>query len=129
MNCDLSLIKLNQSEFINISFEECKMLGINWTEAKNIINLNFKKSKLNHSSFYGLKLKDLQIEECIACEVDFVNTEMIKAKLCNSDLQGSKFNNTNLSGSDLSNAKNYYLNPNYNKITKAKFSIPDVLNL
>lgn len=129
INCDLSLIKINQSEFINICFEECKMLGINWTEAKNILYLNFVKSKLNHSSFYGIKLKDLRMEDCIAQELDFVNAVIQKAILCNTDFKDSKFNNTDLSGADLSYAINYNINPNFNKIKKTIFSVPEVLTL
>jgi uncharacterized protein YjbI with pentapeptide repeats len=45
------------------------------------------------------------------------------------DFKDSKFSNTDLSYADFTQAKNYDINPNYNKIKRAIFSIPEVLTL
>jgi len=128
-NCDLSLSKLKQCEFINVKFSNSKLLGINWTELRNLNNLEFHECKLNHSTFYGMDLHQVEIKECIVNEVDFTDAILQKANCSFSDFNGSKFSNTDLTNANFTSAKNYDINPNYNKIKKATFSIPEALTL
>lgn len=128
-NCDLSLAKFNTSEFIDVRFYESKMLGINWTEARSPLRAAFRKCKLNHSTFFGLNLRQVIIEECLANEVDFTDASLFKTNCSMTDFLGSKFKNTDLSYADFTKAKNYDINPNYNKIKKTVFSLPEALTL
>lgn len=128
-NCDLSLVKFKACEFIDVRFNESKLLGINWTEAGSPLRIELRKCKINHSTFYGLNLRLIVIEDCIANEVDFTETVLYKANCSMTDFKDSKFSNTDLSYADFSKAKNYDINPNFNKIHKAIFSIPEVLTL
>ncbi|NWF88650.1 MAG: pentapeptide repeat-containing protein [Ignavibacteriaceae bacterium] len=128
-NCDLSLSKLNESEFIAVKFYKTKMIGMNWTEVKNLNYIVFDKCKLSHSSFYGLSLKLFVFKDCLANEVDFTNANLNKANLSGTDFEGSKFNNTDLSQADFTQSRNYNIDPNFNIIKKAVFSIPEVITL
>ncbi len=128
-NCDISLVKFKMSEFIDVRFYETKLLGINWTEIKNQLKVKFRKCKLNHSTFFGLNLASIIIKECLANEVDFTDANLNKANCSGTDFLNSKFQNTDLSYADFTRAKNYDIDPNYNKIKKAVFSIPEVLTL
>ncbi len=128
-NCDLSLAKFNMSEFIDVRFYESKLLGINWTEVRSPLRILFKKCKLNHSTFFGLHLRQVIIEDCIANEVDFTDASLVKTNCTMTDFLGSKFKNTDLSYADFTKATNYNINPNYNKIKKAVFNLPEALTL
>lgn len=128
-NCDLSLTKLNGSEFINIKFNNAKLIGINWTDAKNLNRIEFHQCKLNHSTFFGMNLRQIIIKDCEAIDVDFTDAILNKANCRMTDFKGSKFSNTDLSYANFFAAKNYDIDPTYNKIMKATFSIPEVLTL
>ncbi|MDD3925770.1 MAG: pentapeptide repeat-containing protein [bacterium] len=128
-NCNMSVVKLTMSKFTDVRFYESKLLGVNWTEAKALSRLEFRKCKLNHSAFFGLSLRSIVIEECIANEVDFMDTNLCRSNCTMTDFQGSKFRNTDLSFADFTGARNYDINPNYNKIKKAVFSVPEVFTL
>lgn len=56
--CNLSLATLGKTVFQNVQFRDCKMLGLRF-EACNPFGLSFgfENCSLDHSSFYGLKLK------------------------------------------------------------------------
>jgi len=76
VKCNLSLIKIEQSKFLDVSFEECKAIGVDWTKASwssfaLISPIKFYKSIINDSSFFGLSLQEIEIEECKAHDVDF----------------------------------------------------------
>ena len=77
----------------------------------------------------SLKLRNLSIIECEIYEVDFTECDLYGTDFTKSDLNGSRFQNTNLENCNFSDAINYNINPNENKIKGSKFSIPDVLNL
>jgi fluoroquinolone resistance protein len=127
--CDLSLVRLKSCEFIDARFYESKLLGINWTDVRTPIRIEFRKCKLNHSTFFGLNLRSIIIEDCIANEVDFTDAALYRANCIMTDFKDSKFSNTDLSYADFALAKNYDIDPNYNKIKRAIFSIPEVLTL
>ncbi|KTD40735.1 pentapeptide repeat-containing protein [Legionella parisiensis] len=133
-NCYLALATFPGCKFSEVSFKNSKIIGVNWTElswplVKLTSPLYFYNSNLSHSSFYGLELSSLIIEECKAHDVDFREANLSHASFVGSDLLNSLFLHTNLNSADFTNAINYAIDPNENKIKHARFSFPDVITL
>jgi len=134
VNCNLSTVEFDASTLTEITFSESKTMGINWTKLnwphiKLHSSLQFYKSILNHSGFYGLELKELVIEECTAHDVDFRTADLSYADFRLTDFEKSQFVNTNLYAADLTEAYNYRIDPTQNNIRRAKFSLPDAIHL
>ena len=128
-DCDLSLSKFTDSVFVDVNFTNCKMVGIDWTVISKPLKISFTGCIISDSSFYNLDLIGLVMAKCIAHNTDFEKTDLSKSDCSKTDFMGSKFSGTNLSGADLREALNYFINPNNNKIKKAKFSYPEVITL
>ncbi|MBT3241131.1 MAG: pentapeptide repeat-containing protein [Chloroflexi bacterium] len=136
-SCDLSNIGINNSSFIHTKFMGSKMIGIDWVSSglgkKEIIKINnpisFYDCVLNYSVFLGLDLKNVQIEKCLAKEVDFSEAVLKGANFLNSDLAGSIFNQTDLTQANFVGAKNYSIVPGVNKLKGTKFSMPEAMSL
>ena len=134
LQCNLSLANFAQSRFAEVDFVDSKLLGIDWTKAawpKNVFvqPLKFERCKLNDSSFFGLQLDELVIEECIAKDVDFRNGSFNRAKFCFSDFENSVFQRTSLKEADFSEATNYNIDIFQNDISKARFSRFEAISL
>lgn len=133
-DCDLSLLQVANCTFTKVAIESCKAIGINWTKAnwsdsgpKN--KIIFAESTINHSTFIGLDLSNIKILNCIVHDVDFREADLTNVDLSGSDLTKSIFGDTILSGADLSQARNYQINPCANKLGGAKFMLPEALGL
>ncbi|MBU2515292.1 pentapeptide repeat-containing protein [bacterium] len=134
VKCNLSVLKVDYSKFTDVVFDECKVIGIDWTKASwaNFTfcsPIKFHKSILNDSSFFGLKLKEIVIEECKAHDVDFRDGDFSEANFTHTDFSNSLFNKTNLSGADFTEATNYYFDIYFNDIKRAKFCRYEAVNL
>jgi uncharacterized protein YjbI with pentapeptide repeats len=70
-----------------------------------------------------MKLKGIQFNNCQLHEVDFTETDLTQASFQASDLTNALFDRTNLENADFRSANNYIIDPDKNKIKKAKFSI------
>ncbi len=132
--CDLSLLQVANCTFTRVKIESCKAIGINWAQANwsetSLHNkIDFLESAINHSTFIGLDLTGIKILNCSVQEVDFREADLSKADFSGSDLTKSIFGNTILSGADLSCARNYQITPCVNKLTGAKFTLPEALAL
>lgn len=132
--CDLSLVKVPKTSFANTTFENCKVIGVDWTQsiwfAGNLFcPVNFQGSVISHSTFIGLDLHGILIKDCVAKNVDFREADLTKAVLVDSDLEGCLFMQTDLTQADFTHARNYSINPAANKLEKAKFSLPDAMGL
>ncbi|MDQ7050613.1 MAG: pentapeptide repeat-containing protein [Enterobacterales bacterium] len=131
---NLSVVKLNQSRFLDVIFESCKTIGIDWTIASwpNIAlcsPIKFHNSILNDSIFFGLELAELVIKDCKVYEVDFREANLERADFSGCDLNGSLFNETNLSAADFTDATNYAIDFKYNRISGAKFNRYEAIRL
>jgi uncharacterized protein YjbI with pentapeptide repeats len=126
---DLTMMNVKGSSFRDVKFEGCKILGVLWDEVATPIMVNFDECALSFSSFFGLSLKKIKIEKCIAKEVNFSEADLTQASFKDSDLGGSVFLNTNLNKANFESAHNYFLNINSNKIKGALFSMPEVVSL
>lgn len=130
INCNLSLIIVNNCSFLNVQFEECKIIGVNWTYVEALWPpIIFKKCNISQSNFLGLNLKEVIITECIVREADFRECDLYHATLTANDFKNSLFNNTNLTKADLTNATDYTINVLENKLHGAKFSLPEAVSL
>ena len=76
---------------------------------------------INSSSFYGLNLAKIIIEECRAHDVDFREANFSDANFSRTDLTNSLFHNTNLTGANFNEAENYDINVRNNIVKNAKF--------
>jgi len=131
--CDLSLIEVLDSQFNGCHFEDCKVIGVDWTKASwsalTQRELKFKRTVLNDSSFWGLKLESIMISSCEARDVDFREANLTKADLSDTDFSCALFRNTNLTEANFSYASNFDIDVRVNTVRGAKFSRYDVWRL
>lgn len=66
---------------------------------------------------------------CEAKEVDFTETDLSEGTFGGTDFERSIFSKTNLTKANLKGAVNYSIDPRYNIIKKAHFSLPEALSL
>ena len=133
--CNFSDATFRQCRFIDCTFvESCKVIGIDWTKA-NWPNLalfspiKFHQCILNDSSFFGLNLQEIVVEECKAHHIDFRDGDFTQASFSGTDLLECLFNKTNLSGVNFVDAVNYHIDIYNNNINKAKFSRYEAVSL
>ncbi len=129
-HCDLSSVQVKNTGLKDVTFLHCKVLGINFSEANPfLLSLHFEYSMLNYASFYRLNLKKIQIKKCLLEEVDFAEANLTGAKFIECDFRGALFDQTNLEKADLSSSTNYTIDPEANRVRKARFSKEGAMGL
>lgn len=122
--CNLSLVKLTTTVFRDVTFADCKMVGLHFENCNNFgLSFRFEGCSLNHSSFYQTKIKKTIFKNCQLQETDFSGTDLSGCLFDNCDLLNATFDNTNLEKTDLRTSANYMIDPENNRIKKAKFSL------
>lgn len=134
VNCNLTMFNVEGSSFKEVKFEKCKVAGVNWTLAKwskfiPDAAIAFEDCVLNFSTFLGLALKGLILRGCVAHDVDFSEADLSKADFSKTDLSRSQFRHTNLTGANFATAFNYSLSVTLNEVKKARFALPEAINL
>jgi uncharacterized protein YjbI with pentapeptide repeats len=126
--CNLSMVKLAKTAFKDVRFKNCKLLGLQFNECEDFLfSVDFDNCHLKLSSFY--KLKKMKFKSSNLQEVDFVEADLSNAVFDDCDLAGAIFENTIMEKADFRKAYNYSIDPQINKIKKAKFSITGVAGL
>lgn len=133
-DCDLSLIQVPHCSFTTTRFEKSRVIGVDWTQAhwpaKGLGEpIGFSECAISHSTFIGLKLPRIRIRGCVALDVDFREASLVKADFTGTDLSGSLFLGTDLTEADLSQARNYRIDPSQNVLKRAKFALPEAISL
>jgi uncharacterized protein YjbI with pentapeptide repeats len=131
---DLSLVEVPGTAFLDVRFEDSKVVGVNWSRANWSLpgikdRLSFFRTMINHSTFLGLSLPGLKVIDCSAWGADFREADLSDADFNGTDLKDSLFSKTDLTAADFSRARNYLIHPGQNTLTKAKFSMPEALAL
>jgi uncharacterized protein YjbI with pentapeptide repeats len=121
-NCDLSMSSLHRSVFNQVHFWGCKMLGISFPQAERLgFSVSFENCQLAHCSFERLKLKKSKFLRCQMQQVDFTEADLSQSDFSGSDLTDSVFEQSNLEQVDFQEAVGFNIDPERNKIKKAKF--------
>jgi uncharacterized protein YjbI with pentapeptide repeats len=128
--CDLTMARVDKAAFREVRFRRSKLMGIDWSGVRGIaFSVSFEGCTLSHSTFADLKMQGAVIRDCKAHEVAFMGVDLSKALFAGTDLHGARFMDTVLVDTDLSEAVNYSISPQQNRLRRTKFSEEAVLAL
>lgn len=121
--CDLTMAKLKGSAFRDVRFRDSKLLGVDWSGVRHLVFVvAFKHCTLTYSSFVGNKMRGTLFIDCNATETSFVDVDLTGAVFTGTDLASAKFIDVVLVDADLSDAVNYAISPQQNKLKRTRFS-------
>ncbi|MFN5416586.1 MAG: pentapeptide repeat-containing protein [Flavobacteriia bacterium] len=122
--------KIGNVSFKNVTFISSKLLGLHFEQCNLFgFEIHFDNCQINLSSFYKIDLKHCSFKDSSLQEVDFTEVNLAQKSFENCDLLGAIFENTNLEKCDFRSAFNYIIDPQNNKIKKAKFSKEGAIGL
>lgn len=131
-NCEFSNCNISSTVFRDVNFSKCNLSGLEFNSCNQLlISFSFNECKINLASFFGMKLHKTEFIKCIFREVDFGRTDLTASSFDDCDLSQTIFDNSTLSKCDFRKAINYSIDPEQNRISKAKFSVaglPGLLN-
>lgn len=130
VDCNLSNANLAHTTFKEANFRACKMVGLKFEDCNDLLmSFNFDHCTLNLSSFYKLKIKGVIFNSCKLLGADFTETDLSGARFVDCDLQNAIFGQSILELTDFRTAINFQIDPDKNKLKKAKFSKENVRGL
>jgi uncharacterized protein YjbI with pentapeptide repeats len=116
------MAKLAGTGMKGVHFSGCKLIGVNFEVSSNFLfAVNFEKCTLDYSGFAGKKMKKTRFVECSLREADFSEADLSQADFQNTDLSDAIFHRTNLEKVNFITAINYTIDPEENRVRKAKF--------
>lgn len=128
INCDLTLSVLKSSTFNDVKFEKSKLTGISWSSCDEPFDVEFESCNISQNSFHLMDLRKMKFRNSLIKDTGFEECNLEKAIFDNCDLEQTVFLNNNLKKSDFQTSKNYLIDPKYNEIEKAEFSLPEALS-
>ncbi|KAA6329125.1 Pentapeptide repeat protein MfpA [termite gut metagenome] len=106
------------------------MLGFRFDNCNDfMLSVGFENCSLNFSSFYKTKIKKTIFKNSQLREVDFSECDLTGSVFENCDLMQTTFNSTIIERTDFRTSYNYSIDPEKNRIKKARFSLFGVLGL
>jgi len=128
--CDISMAKTTKTSFKEVNFKDCKLLGLHFEYCNEFLfSVNFENCILNLLPFISWGLKNTRFKNCSLREVDFTECNLTGSVFDNCDLALAKFERTILEKADLRSSYNYSINPEVNKLKKARFSMNGIAGL
>lgn len=128
--CDFSMANSKNTAFKDVKFKDCKLLGFRFDECSSfLLSVDFENCILRLAVFYKLKLKKTRFKNCNLQEADFAETDLSNSTFDNCDLQRALFLGTVLEKTDFRTSYNFSINPETNRIKKARFSKLGALGL
>ena len=130
MDCDFSLATMLNTGLNDVRFVDCKLLGVQ-LEVCNpfLLSVDFENCFMKLSVFQKLKLKKTKFKNCNLQEADFSEADLSAAVFENCDFNRAIFHRTLLEKADFRSSFNYSIDPENNRIKKAKFSSAGVVGL
>lgn len=119
----MSNLVVTNSALRDVQFRDCKLLGIPFGNCDGFLfAVSFEKCVLDLSSFHRLKMKKTKFVDCSLHESSFIETDMTESLFDNCDFAQAVFERTILEKADFRTSYHYTINPEINKIKKAKFA-------
>ncbi len=123
-DCNLLLATVEDTAWQNVLFTGCKLSGIHFNKSsKFLFELHFTDCLLDNAIFYQTKNKKSRFTRCSLIEADFTEADLTAAVFNECNFERTTFSNTLLNQADLSTSYNFIIDPENNRLNKAKFSL------
>lgn len=124
------MAKFSGTGLKDVHFLDCKLIGLNFDHCSDFLfSADFQKCILDYASFFKKKMKKAKFIDCSLKEVDFTAVDLSMAIFGNCNLERALFHESILDKADFRTAANYSIDPEINKIKKAKFSVSGLAGL
>ena len=128
--CNFSNAKLYDTKLSDVDFIECKLAGVDFTHCNQLLfSINMIRSKAVYCNFQGLDMNGCRLTKSELKDCVFEGANLSRADFKDSDLKGADFERATLESADFRGALNYQIDPQTSRVSKARFSYPQVLTL
>ena len=129
-DCNFSNARLYDARFSDVAFNSCKLAGIDFTTCNQLLfSISLSNSSAPYCIFQGMDLTGCRLTDSELLDCVFEGTTLKRVDFRNSNLKGADFVRADLSQADLRGATGYRIDPAESRVTKARFSYPEVLVL
>lgn len=129
-DCNLSNTVVDHTRFDGVRLEGCKLVGLNFGAIDPLtFGLSLDRCVLRYVNFSQLRWKNALVTDCDALDSDFRGAQMVGADFRRSRFRGCRFHAADLQKADFSHCEGYDLDVRTENLRKAKFSLPEALNL
>ncbi|MCW4469852.1 pentapeptide repeat-containing protein [Flavobacterium sp. MFBS3-15] len=123
ISCNFSEAKINYVGLRGAFFDNCNFTGVNFSMVdKLFFSIEFKNSTLDYAKFYTLKIKGTIFTDCSLIAVDFMSTDLTEVLFDNCNLHKAVFHDSIAQKADFTTSYNYSIDPERNKLRRARFS-------
>lgn len=121
--CNFNEAKINYVGLRNVFFDGCNFTGVNFAMVDALLMaIEFKGCKLDYTKFYTLKLKGTVFTGCSLIAADFMSADLTEAVFDDCNLHKAVFHDTVALRADFTTSYNYAMDPERNKLRRARFS-------
>jgi fluoroquinolone resistance protein len=123
VGCNLANVKLGGATLNTMSFNECKLIGVNFSECSDFLfSVRFEDCLLDYASFAKKNMSKTTFSRSSLKGTTFSQANLSHALFEQTDLAGAVFEQTNLTGANFTTAYNFSIDPELNRLKKARFS-------
>ncbi|UFH53374.1 pentapeptide repeat-containing protein [Spirosoma sp. KNUC1025] len=129
-DCNLTNVVVKNTKLYDVSFAGCKLAHVDFGTCNPFgFHVTFQECQLDYSVFLNRKLKKAHFTDCSLKEVHFLQCDLTGTSFNHCNLELARFDNNNLTQVDFSTSYNLELNPDENKLKKARFSLHNLPGL
>lgn len=130
LNCNFADAKINYVAFRDAIFNICNFTNVNFAMVDSLLfSVEFKDCILDYAKFYKLKIKGTTFSNCSLVANDFMETDLTEVIFDNCNLHQSVFIDSVANKADFSTSYNFIIDPEKNKLKKARFSMEGLKGL
>jgi fluoroquinolone resistance protein len=128
-SCNFAMVKFAEAVVRDAIFRGCKLTGADFSGERDFTSFRFEDCLLDYCNFERLKIKNTCFIRCSLKEADFTGADLHGAQFDACVLTGAVFAQTNLEHADFRTAQGFSIDPERNRLRKAKFSLFSVVGL
>ena len=129
-DCILTRVDLKNTKLYDVNFLTCQLAHVDFGLCNAFgFHVNFQTCQLDYTVFLNRKLKKANFTDCSIKEAHFLNCDLSGSVFKGCNLELTRFEANNLTQVDFSSSYNVVLDPDDNKVKKARFSIHELPGL
>lgn len=129
-DCILTRAELKNTKLYDVRFLRCKLPYVDFGLCNPFgFHVDFQECQLDYVVFLNRKLKKSHFTECSIREAHFLKCELTGTAFRHCNLELTRFDDNDLSQVDFSTSYNLQINPDTNKLKKARFSLHNLPGL